>query len=137
MGRRTRGVEVPKIQTQSPFTGQFGHFCGPIGRKDILHSSPSTSPSPSLRYKKTGPRANTSKKNDEQQYYIISPNYDKQQYYFILPNSANHQYYFMLPNYANHSRFEWVNLFSGSLWWGCIYPVILKNVTTPAPPLYK
>ena len=32
MGRRTRGVEVPKIQTQSPFIGQFGHFCGPIGR---------------------------------------------------------------------------------------------------------
>merc|ERR1712214_153732 len=86
---------------------------------------PSTSPSPSLRYKKTGPRANTSKKNDEQQYYIISPSYDKQQYYFTLPN------------YANHSRFEWVNLFSGDLWWGCIYPVILKNVTTPASPLYK
>ena len=68
---------------------------------------------------------------------IISPNYDKQQYYFILPNSANHQYYFTLPNYANHSRFEWVNLFSGDLWWGCIYPVILKTVTTPAPPLIQ
>ena len=136
MGRRTRGVEVPKIQTQSPFTGQFGHFCGPIGRKNILHSSPSTSPSSSLRYKKNRAKSKYLKK-EMMSSNIISPNYDKQQYYFILPNSANHQYYFTLPNYANHSRFEWVNLFSGSLWWGCIYPVILKNVTTPAPPLYK
>ena len=31
-GAEHRGVCVPKIQTQSPFIGQFGHFCGPIGR---------------------------------------------------------------------------------------------------------
>ena len=51
-GAADQGVYVPKIQTQSPFIGQFGHFCGPIGRKNILYSSPSTSPSPSLRYKR-------------------------------------------------------------------------------------
>ena len=31
-GAADQGVCVPKSQTQSPFTGQFGHFCGPIGR---------------------------------------------------------------------------------------------------------
>ena len=144
MGRRTRGVEVPKIQTQSPFTGQFGHFCGPIGRKNILHSSPSTSPSSSLRYKKNRDKSkylSNIVKNDEQQYYFTSPSYDEQQYYLTLPNYANQQYYFTAINITSHHqtmptifRLEWVNFFSGDLWWCCIYSIILKTATTSAPP---
>ena len=143
MGRRTRGVEVPKIQTQSPFTGQFGHFCGPIGRKNILHTSPSTSPSPSLRYKKNRDKSKYLSNIVKKWWTAILLHITKLWWTVILLHitklcqpailSHNHQYCFTLPNHANHSRFEWVNFFSGDLWWCCIYSTILETLLRRHP----
>ena len=47
--------------------------------------------------------------------------------------SHNYQYCFPLPNHANHSWFEWVNFFSGDLWWCCIYSTILETLLRRHP----
>ena len=73
-GAEDRGVCVPKIQTQSPFIGQFGHFCGPIGRGKHHPYLP-------IHLLKVQENRDKNKylsnigKNDEQQYYFTSPNY--------------------------------------------------------------
>ena len=46
-GAEIRGVFVPKIQTQSPFIGQSGQFLAWLVGENILHTSPSTSPTTS------------------------------------------------------------------------------------------
>ena len=140
MGRRTGEFVSPRSRPKVLSPDNLAIFVAQLVGKTSSISPHQPPHPPPYGTRETGTRANTSKKNDEQQYYFISPTMMNSNI-FILPNSANQQYYLTTINITSHFqtmptifRLEWVNFFSGDLWWCCIYSIILKSATTPAPP---
>ena len=113
MGRRLGEFLSPRSRPKVLSSDNLAIFVAQLVGENILHTSPSTSPSTSLRYKKTGTRT----KNLSNIGKMMNSNI-----------TSHHQ---TLPTIC---RLEWVNFLLETCGAVCIYSIILKAATTPAPP---
>ena len=101
MGRRTGEFVSPRSRPKVLSPDNLAIFVAQLVGKTSSISPHQPPHPPPYGTRETGTRANTSKKNDEQQYYFISPTMMNSNI-FILPNSANQQYYLTTINIASH-----------------------------------